>query len=71
MRSDSRRIIHMGINYVVWPVPAIEQQNRLKFEQSLLSSGIEITRGMIQGNQIVVQRYPVQMLDIRLIAQST
>jgi len=71
MILDSRRITHMGINHVVWPMPAIEQQNRLKFEQSLLTSGINVTSGTIQGKQILVRRQPPQPLEIRLIAQST
>jgi hypothetical protein len=60
----------MGINYHLLPIPIINQHTNLKFQQYLLTQGIDVTRGMIQRNRITIRRDPPQLLEINLIAQS-
>jgi hypothetical protein len=69
MRIESRQIVHMGIDYHLSPIPALDQRNNLRLQQALLDAGIEVTQGTIQQNQIVIQRAPPQLLEVRLIAQ--
>jgi hypothetical protein len=70
MILDSRQIIHMGINYHTVPMPAIDQQNNLRFQQFLLKTGVDITSGRIEQNSIVIERPAPRPLIIQMIVQA-
>jgi hypothetical protein len=69
MKPESRRIIHMGINYVIVPVPEINKEAGLKFQQSLISEGIEFTDFTLEEKQIFIQRKPPFPLQARVSRQ--
>ena len=71
MRPDSRQIIHMGTNYVILPMPMIDQEHSLKFQRALISKGIDFTNLALEENQIRVWRNPPLPLEIRTIAQTS
>lgn len=70
MRPDSRQIIHMGINYVILPIPIIDQEHFLKFQDSLISKGIDFTHAACEKNEIRAWRNPPLPLQISAIAQT-
>jgi len=69
MRHDSRQIIHMGINYVILPMPMIDQEHNLKFQSSLISKGVDFANLALGENQIRIWRNPPLPLEIRATAQ--
>ena len=70
MKAESRRFIHMGINYVTLPNPQIDQQASLAFQSALLSAGIDFTAIELGENQIKVLRKSPLPLEIRVMTKS-
>lgn len=70
MYPESRVIIHMGINFVVSPVPTIDMQNNLKFQQSLVTRGIEFAKVEFKEREIAVVREAPTHLEIKVAAIS-
>lgn len=66
MRPQSRQIIHMGINYITLPVPEIDRRQSLRFQESLIEAGIDLTTFKFEENQILVQREPPFPREIRV-----
>jgi hypothetical protein len=67
MKRD-RKLIHVGIDYIVSPCPALNPQTRLSFQQSILDSGLEYTNTTEDGNKFIVFRQPPSHLEITVIA---
>lgn len=64
MKSQSRVIIHAGINFISVPAPLISQQTILAFQQAIISHGLEYNRMETPKNTIVLFRdapYPLQI----------
>ncbi|MEW6232659.1 MAG: hypothetical protein AB1566_10155 [Chloroflexota bacterium] len=70
MYPESRVIIHMGINFVVSPVPTIDVQSSLKFQQSLVTRGIEFAKVEFKEREIAVVREAPTRLEIKVAAIS-
>ena len=70
MKVESRRFIHMGINYVTVPKPQIDQQASLAFQGALLAAGIDFTGIELGDNQIKVLRKSPLPLEIRVMAKT-
>lgn len=54
MRPDSRKLIHIGINFVVTPPPIIDTQKNVDFQNALISSGISLANAAYQKQKIEV-----------------
>jgi len=39
MVPDSRQTVHMGVNYLLSPMPTINMNSHLRFQQSLVEGG--------------------------------
>lgn len=64
MKTQSRKIIHAGINFLTIPVPVISSQTLLAFQQAVLTNGLEFTRVEAPKNMISLLRdapYPLQI----------
>jgi hypothetical protein len=69
MKPESRRFLHMGINYIVLPAPQIDRRISLGFQEALISAGIEFTNSAVEENHILVQRKPPFPLEMRVAVQ--
>jgi hypothetical protein len=59
----------MGINHVTLPTPAIDRKAGLKFQESLIATGIEYSSFNLEESHIfVTQKHPLP-LEIRVVAQ--
>jgi hypothetical protein len=56
MKPQSRYIIHYGINFIIIPVPAISHQTSLRFQQAIISHGLDFVRVENLKNQITIIR---------------
>ncbi len=64
MKTQSRVIIHVGINFLSIPVPLIAPQTLLAFQQAVLAQGLEYNRVEAPKNTILLLRdtpYPLQV----------
>jgi hypothetical protein len=69
MNTDSRQTIHIGINFVFSPLPAIDAQSKVRFQQSLLNSGIDFARtDSSKEREVFVLRETPTRLEIRVVA---
>lgn len=66
MNPDSRQIIHMGINFVVSPIPAIDAKNNLGFQQALIDAGIDFSKVELKEQEIVVTRESPTPLNVKV-----
>lgn len=70
MHTEHRQTIHMGINYIVSPVPTIDKQSYLKFQQSIFAQGLEFAHTFIGEHEMHISRESPSRLDIRVVAGS-
>jgi hypothetical protein len=68
MYPDSRQTIYMGINFVISPMPIINAQTNLKFQQSLVERGIEFTNVAFKEREIVIVREAPIRLEVKVAA---
>ena len=66
MNPESRRIIHMGINFLTVPPPVIETQGYLDFQAELITGGLEFARVARETNKIVVTRQAPRSLQVTI-----
>jgi len=75
MKPESRRRIHMGINYIMVPAPAINAQNFLRFQEALIDCSVEFTNSarseQPHEHRIDVTRDQPTPLNIGVIASTT
>jgi hypothetical protein len=64
MKTQSRVIIHTGINFVSAPAPIISQQSFLAFQQAIISQGLEFNRTDLQKSSISLFRESPSPLQI-------
>lgn len=64
MKPGSRRIIHLGINFITAPAPVISHQTNLLFQQAIISCGLEFVRIENPKNQIVLTREVPSLLQV-------
>ncbi len=72
MYPDSRQTIHIGINFLVAPMPTIDAQSNLSFQQFLIARGVDFSRIELRERQgeIIVGREAPTLLEIRVAAHS-
>lgn len=68
MYPDSRQTIHMGINFLLSPMPAIHVQSLLNFQQSLINYGIDFTKVGFKEPEIAVIREAPTRLEVKVVA---
>jgi hypothetical protein len=51
MKPGSRKLIHVGINYIISPPPVINPQSFLKFQEALVSCSLDFTNSGRQEQQ--------------------
>lgn len=68
MRFESRKFIHMGINYIFPTVPVIDKRHLIDFQSSLVDRGIEYTSATEKEHQIEVVRQPQAPLQVTVAA---
>lgn len=80
MKTQSRVIIHAGINFISAPAPLVGQQTILSFQQAVMAHGLEYNRVETQKNtislirdnpsplQITVTSHEAQMGQLLIIA---
>jgi hypothetical protein len=56
MKPHSRRLIHIGLNFIIVPPPQITRQTYLLFQQAVVSQGLEYQNSEFPGNQIILVR---------------
>lgn len=64
MKTQSRVIVHAGINFISVPVPLVVPQTLLAFQQAVLTHGLEYNRVDAPKNSISLFRdvpYPLQI----------
>ncbi|MBI2331208.1 MAG: hypothetical protein HYU84_03425 [Chloroflexi bacterium] len=64
MKTQSRHIVHAGINFISVPVPVVVPQTLLAFQQAVLAHGLEYNRLEAPKNTISLFRdapYPLQI----------
>ncbi len=64
MKTQSRVIVHAGINFISIPVPLIVPQTLLAFQQAVMTHGLEYNRVEAPKNTISLLRdtpYPLQI----------
>lgn len=64
MKTQSRVIIHTGINFMSIPVPLVGSQTLLAFQQAVMAQGLEYNRVEAPKNTIQLLRdtpYPLQI----------
>jgi hypothetical protein len=66
MKPHSRRIIHLGINFVTIPAPAVTRQSSLAFQQAIISTGLDFVRVENPENRIIVTRESPSPLRITI-----
>ncbi len=64
MKPHSRHIIHIGINFITIPCPAITHQTALVFQSAILSHGLEYSSVTVPENKIVMMRESPSPLQI-------
>ena len=64
MKPHSRKIIHVGINFLTIPAPLLNNQSSLMFQQAILSQGLEYIRAESLKNQITLTREEPSPLQI-------
>jgi hypothetical protein len=65
---DSRQTIHMGINYLFNPVPVINRQSHLRFQQGLFDEGIDFKTTSLKEPVITVIREEPSRLEVKIAA---
>lgn len=64
MKTQSRVIVHAGINFISIPVPLVQPQTLLAFQQAVMAHGLEYNRMEAPKNTISLLRdapYPLQI----------
>ena len=71
MKKYSEQLIHIGINFLTLPGVIISAQNSLKFQQEIISSGLEFTKVEIapDNNRISIIRESPSPLHILVSVQ--
>jgi hypothetical protein len=68
MLGKSRKNIHVGINYILAPIPSIDRSSALKFQSQLEGDKIDITNVSYLSNQIsMIRQNPGSSLEIKLL----
>lgn len=68
MQVKTKRIIHVGINFIIAPLPSFDKPSALRFQAQLESEKIETTNVTYSPNQISIFRQtPTSSLEIRLL----
>jgi hypothetical protein len=67
MNTETRQTIHLGINFLISPVPLLDLNSKLRFQQSLATSGIEFSHVELE-REIVVIREASPRLEIKIAA---
>lgn len=68
MYPESRVTIHMGINFVVSPMPTIDMERNLNFQESLVRQGIDFSKVDFKERQILVIREAPTPLHVKVAA---
>jgi hypothetical protein len=68
MHPDSRQTIHMGINFIVSPIPTIDKTSKRKFDESLETQGIDFSEIKLSEREIIVIRETPSRLEIKIAA---
>lgn len=68
MNTETRQTIHLGINFLISPVPPLDSNSKLRFQQSLATSGIDFSHVELKEREIVVIREASPRLEIKVAA---
>jgi len=68
MLPESRQTIHIGINFVLSPMPFISQRKSIDFQSSLIKHGIEFTKVEVKEYEIILVRETPARLEIKVAA---
>jgi hypothetical protein len=68
MHPDSRQTIHIGVNFVVSPIPNIDKESKRGFDQSLDEQGLDFTQVKLEERAIVVIREVPSRLEVKVAA---
>lgn len=64
MRAETRRLIHLGINFLIMPGPTVNQRIGLNFQDALVQQGIEFDKVEYEEHSVKVirERLPLQVV---------
>lgn len=68
MNTETRQTIHLGINFLVSPVPPLDSSSKLRFQQSLATYGIDFSHVELKERELVVMRETSPRLEIKIAA---
>lgn len=64
MKKFSRQLLHVGINFVLFPGPQVSNQTSLTFQQAIREAGLDISTVNFQANGIAAIRAEPSHLEI-------
>jgi hypothetical protein len=67
MKSESRQILNVGVNYVFVPAPILSDQSALIFQQHILSNGLDYQKVDKDPRRLVVTRTAPSTLEIAVV----
>jgi hypothetical protein len=70
IKPHSRHLIHVGVNFLVTPAPAISPPALLAFQQALFSEGLEFQKVENTGSQLLVVRERPSPLHISIVTNT-
>lgn len=66
MRAETRRTIHMGVNFILAPLQNLDNQRFFQFQQRLAEEKVEITQANRTPNQFALARQGPPGLQIQV-----
>ncbi len=66
MRVDTQQSLHFGINYVIAPLPLINNKQQREFQGKLAEEGIEFEQSGCKGNDMRFSNGPPHPLQVRV-----
>lgn len=70
MKTGSRKILHLGINFVTVPKPILSQQKFLLFQQAILNSGLDFSKAESDEEKFQIIRESPSPLRITVVSQN-
>ncbi|MCL4488820.1 MAG: hypothetical protein M1570_11915 [Chloroflexi bacterium] len=66
MNTETRQTIHFGINFVFSPIPSMDRQSNLRFQQALLAAGLDFSQNQIHERELMVLREGSPRLEAKV-----
>lgn len=68
MYPESRQTVHIGINFIVSSMPALDEKSKLRFQEFLHKRGIDFTQVRFGEREILIGREVPTHLELKVTA---